>query len=83
MNRAPLALVFDIYLREWRAAQTAEQCRGHSYQAVLFLRKPAPEELTLVEAGLSSPELVFDLGTVMHEHYTNILKGWGIPIPGE
>ena len=79
MNRAPLALCFIRHLMEWRAAQTADQCRGHAYEAVILCREASPDEVANLAAGLTSPKIFTTLGSL--GDLEEKLKHWGIPSP--
>ena len=79
MNRAPLALCFVRHLKEWRAVQTADQCRGHAYEAVILCRKASKDEVSVLAAGLTLPKIFTTLGSL--GDLEEKLKHWDIPSP--
>ena len=83
MNRAPLALVYVRSLNEWRAAQTANSLRGCEVEAAILLRPVSDEERTALRVSLGRKELLFDLSQSLDEATTNLLKHWGLPVPGK
>lgn len=80
-NRAPLALVYIAYLKEWRAVQTARSSRGLQAEAVIYLREPTAEEKSVLEQVCLKTDLHFHLGDLLLGAPEEALSAWAIPLP--
>lgn len=80
-NRAPLALVFNAYLKEWRAVQTEQTARGVPVQAVIYLRNPSVSEKEVLTLACPDMSLHFYLGDLLLGGAEEKLSAWNIPLP--
>jgi hypothetical protein len=61
-SRAPLCLLYDRYLKEWRCFQSEAAVRGRSSPGAIFLRQPTPAEEQTVKLAVSDhPDNIWHL----------------------